>query len=60
MCDYSRFKLCWFNNSKSKHDFYRDAGCMKKFPVDLEKHVTEIMNYEKKQMLSSTDTAIKS
>lgn len=33
---------------------------MKKFPVDLEKHVTEIMNYEKKQMLSSTDTAIKS
>ena len=60
MCDYSRFKLCLFNNSKSKRDFYRDAGCMKKFSADLEKNVTEIMNDEKKQMLSSTDTAVKS
>ena len=35
-------------------DYYRGEDCMKKFCEDLKKHVTKIINYEKKGMIPLT------
>ena len=43
-CGCSLFTHCSFNNSKSKHDFYRGVDFMQ----ILKHHATEIINYEKK------------
>ena len=37
-CGYSLFTHCSFDSSRSKHNFYRRAYCMKKFCGDLKKH----------------------
>ena len=38
-------------SNKLKHGFYSGEDPMKKFCADLRKHVTEIINFEKKEML---------
>ena len=44
----------------NKHNFYRGADCMKKLCADSRKYTTEIIYYEKKEMLSLTDEEIES
>ena len=51
---YSIFTNCSFDESKNKISYYREDDCMKKFCKDLREHVTKIINYEKKKMISLT------
>ena len=51
---YSIFTSCSFDESRNKLNYYRDKDCMKKFCKDLREHVTRIINYEKKKMVSLT------
>ena len=39
---------------KNKLDYYRSKKCMKNFCLDLREHATEIINYEKKEMIPLT------
>ena len=50
-CGYSLFTHCSFDGSKRKLNFHRNFDCMKKVCADLKEHTTEIINYEKKEML---------
>ena len=52
-CGYSLFTHCTFDTTKNKLD-YRGKDCMKNFCKDLEKHATEIINYEKKEIIPLT------
>ena len=45
---------CSFDQTKNKLDHYRGKDCMKKFSKDLRDHVTKIINYEKKKIISLT------
>ena len=45
---------------KKKIDCYRGKGCMKRFSKDLKEHATEIINYEKKEMIPLTHEEKKS
>ena len=51
---YSLFTHCSFDKTKNKFDYYRGKNCMKTFCLDLEEHATEIVNYEKKEMIPLT------
>ena len=51
---YSIFTHCSFDESKNKLNYYRKDDCMNKFCKDLRKHVTKIINYEKKKMIPLT------
>ena len=51
---YSLFTHCSFDTTKNKLDYYRGKNCMKKFCLDLRKHATKIINYEKKEMIPLT------
>ena len=51
---YSLFTCYSFNAKKNKLDCYRGADCMKKFCIDLKKHVERIINYENKYMIPLT------
>ena len=51
---YSIFTHCLFDKSKTKLNYYRKDDCMKKFSKDLREHVTKIIYYEKKKMISLT------
>ena len=57
---YSLFPHCSFDSTKDKLDCYRGKDCMEKFCKDLKKHVTKIINYEKKEMIPLTDKENKS
>ena len=46
---YSFFKSCSFDTAKNKLDYDRSKNCMKNFCLDLRKHATKIINYEKKK-----------
>ena len=59
-CGYSLFTHCSFNASKNKLDHYRGKDCMKKFCEDLRKHVTKIIDCEKKEMIQLTNKENKS
>ena len=48
---YSLFTHCSFDATKHKLDYYKNKNCMKKFCLDLREHATEIVNYEKKEMI---------
>ena len=50
---YSLFTHCSFD-IKNKLDYYRGKNCMKNFCLDLREHATEIINYEKKEMIPLT------
>ena len=49
---------CSFDSSGSKYDFYIAADCMNNSYSDLKKHASEIINYEKKEMLPLRDEEI--
>ena len=51
---YSIFTYCSFDESKNKLNYYRKDDCMNKFCKDIRKHVTKIINYEKKKMIPLT------
>ena len=51
---YSLFTHCSFDTTKNKFDCYRGKNCMKNFCLDLKKHATKIINYEKKEMIPLT------
>ena len=50
----SLFTQCSFDRTKNKLDYYRGKNCMKNFCLDLKKHATKIINYEKKEMIPLT------
>ena len=49
---YSTFTSCSLDESKNKINYYRGDDCMKKFCKDLREHAMNIINYEKKRMVS--------
>ena len=51
---YSIFTHCSFDESKNKLNYYRKDDCMNKFCKDLREHVTKIITYEKKKMITLT------
>ena len=51
---YSIFTHCSFDESKNKLNCYGKDDCMNKFRKDLRKHVTKMINYEKKKMIPLT------
>ena len=51
---YSLFTHYSFDRTKNKLDYYRGKNCMKNFCLDLRKHSTKIINYEKKEMIPLT------
>ena len=51
---YSLFIHCSFNTAENKLFYYRGKNCMKNFCIDLKEHATNIINYEKKEMIPST------
>ena len=51
---YSLFTHCSFDTTKSKLDYYRGKNRMENFCLDLREHTTEIINYEKKEMIPLT------
>ena len=46
---YSLLTHCSFDTTENKIDPYRGENCMKNFCLDLKKHITKIINYEKKR-----------
>ena len=51
---YSLFTHCLFDTTKNNLDYYRGKNCMKNFCLDLREHATDIINYEKKEMIPLT------
>ena len=51
---YSLFTCSPFDTIDNNFDYYRGEVCMKKFCEDLKKHVTRIINHEKKEMVPLT------
>ena len=51
---YSLFTHCAFDTTKNKLDYYRGKNCMRNFCLDLGEHITKIINYEKKEMITLT------
>ena len=52
--------ICSFDDTKSKHYFYRLKDCIEKFCKDLKELGTEIINFEEKEMIPLTNKEIKS
>ena len=46
---------CSFDKSKNEQNYYRGKNCMKIFCKDLKDQAMKIINYEKKEMIPSTD-----
>ena len=52
---YSLLTNCSFDTTKkNKFDYYRSKNCMKSFCLDLREHATQIINYDKKEMILIT------
>ena len=51
---YSLFTHCSFDTTKTKLNYYRGKNYMKNFCLDLREYSTEIINYEKKEMIPLT------
>ena len=51
---YSLFTHCSFDETKNKLSYDRGKNFMKNFCLDLKKHATKIINYEKKEMIPLT------
>ena len=49
--DCSLFSYCTFDTIKNKFDYNRGIDCMKGFCKDLKKHATEIINFQKKEII---------
>ena len=52
--------ICSFDNTKSKHYFYRGEDCIEKFCKDFKDLRTEIINFKKKEMIPLSNKDIKS
>ena len=53
-CGYSTSTVSNFDNIENKNTLYCGEDCMKKFCTSLRKHVTNVINFEKNQMLLLT------
>ena len=51
---YLLFTHCSFDTTKNRLDYYTGKNCMKNFCLDLREQATEIINYEKKEMIPLT------
>ena len=51
---YSMLTHCSLDTTKNELDYYRGKNCMKNFCLDLREHATEILSYEKKEMIPLT------
>ena len=49
-----------FNNIENKHTLYRREDCMKKFYESVREHSKNIIDFEKKKMISLTEEELKS
>ena len=56
---YSLSLICSFDSTKNKHYVYRRKDCVDHFCRKLKELGTEIINYEKKDMISLTNEEIK-
>ena len=54
-CGYSLDLVSSFSVKENKHSFYRGKDCDKKFFKELKEICTRIVDYEQKEMASSTD-----
>ena len=57
---YTIFTNYLFDPTKSKPDCYKGGDCMERFCIDLRKHATRIINYQKKEIILLTDEENKS
>ena len=59
-CGYSMSTISEFDHIENKHTLYRGKDCMKKFCESLREHAKNIINFEKKKMISLTKEELKS
>ena len=59
-CGYSMSTISAFDNVENKHTLYLWEYCMKKFYESLSEHAKNIIDFEKKKMLSLTKEELKS
>ena len=52
---YSLVTCCSFDKSKNERKYYRGEDCMKIYFKDSKDQAMKIINYEKKEMIPSTD-----
>lgn len=53
-CRYLLFTHCSFDSNKNNLNYYGDKDCMKNLCKDLKGHATEIINYEKQEIIPLT------
>ena len=53
-CGYSMSTIWAFDSTKYKHTLYRAEDCMKKFCISHTEHAADVINFEKKKMLTLT------
>ena len=56
-CGYSIPTIWAFDNLESKHTLYPGEDCMKTFCTSLREHATNVINFQKKNMLPLTEKA---
>ena len=52
---YSLFTYCSFDTTKNKFNYNSGENCMKNFCLDLRKHATKIIDYERKETMLLTN-----
>ena len=58
-CGYSMSTIWTFDHIENKHSLYLGKYCMKKFCESLREHAKNIIDFEKKKMLSLTKEELK-
>ena len=56
---WAMFTKCSFDETENKFDYYRGIDSIKKCCEEIRNHATEIINYEKHEMIPLTDEEIK-
>ena len=59
-CGYSMSTKWPFDTIENTHSVYRGKDFTKKFCISLREHVADVINFEKKKMLSLTEKELKS
>ena len=57
---YAWCSICSFDDTKNRGYIYREKYCIEKFCKDLKVLLTEITNFEEKEMITLTNKEIKS
>ena len=57
---YSMLTIWAFDNIENEQNLYRGEDCIKKFCSSIRKHATNIINIEKKKMLTLTKEELRS